>query len=114
MALPRYMSPREVAELLSCSYDGALRIMKRAGAKKVGALVRISEDALRCFLDSCPDLGGDLTSIDEQASVAGTPISTATTRTSRSTPTTSVRQTSTCSTLSASAQLKALRRKRAI
>jgi len=53
MPIARHLSPREVAELLSCSYDGALKIMRRAGAVKIGGLVRVSEDVLSAYLDSC-------------------------------------------------------------
>lgn len=55
MALPRYLAPREVAELLSCSYGAALRIMRAAGARKMGALVRVSEEDLESYINACHD-----------------------------------------------------------
>ena len=51
----RWLHAREVAEMLSMSYHGALRIMKRAGAKKIGGLVRVSEEALESYVNLCPD-----------------------------------------------------------
>src|SRR5206468_6077429 len=53
MALPRFLTAREVAESLNISYDGALRLMRAAGAVKVGELVRVSEEALLSHLDQC-------------------------------------------------------------
>ncbi len=49
----QYLSVREVAARLSCSYDHALRIMIRAGAEKQGRYVRISEDTLASYLATC-------------------------------------------------------------
>lgn len=55
-AVPQYLSAFEVAARLSCSYHKALKVMREAGAIKIGALVRIDEARLRSYLTQCPAL----------------------------------------------------------
>jgi hypothetical protein len=111
--MPKWLQARAVADLLSISYDGALRVMKRAGAKKIGALVRIREDVLQAYLDKCPDHAQDHESTADQEETRGTHISTATTATSALKPTTTTRRKSISPDSSFESQMKALRRRRA-
>jgi hypothetical protein len=55
MSLPRHLSARQIAVQLNCSYHAALKIMRRAGALKIGSLVRVPEDRLASYLDQCRD-----------------------------------------------------------
>jgi hypothetical protein len=111
--MAKWLGAREVAEMLSMSYDGALKLIKEAGAKKVRALVRIREDVLERYLDQCPDLAKDHDYSSGRAARAGTRISTGTPAMSALKPTISSKPRSTSPTLSTAEQLKALRRKRA-
>jgi hypothetical protein len=86
MGLAQYISVREVASRMQCSYEAARRLAMRAGAIKIGALVRIREDLLASYLQACPALGKVPASIDDPADPAGTPTSTGTTKTSASKP----------------------------
>lgn len=85
MGIPRYLHGREVAALLGCSYDAALRIMRDTGeAVKVGALVRVPEPALQSYLDTCRVNESRLSPIVAQVARVGTSPSTGTPVTSRS------------------------------
>lgn len=48
VSLPRYISAFEIAATLGVSYHKALRVMRDAGAIKIGALGAI--DSLRCLV----------------------------------------------------------------
>ncbi len=94
MALPRYLSAHEVSALLSMSYDAALRVMSKAGAKKIGGLVRVSETALESHLESCPSHARVHTYTAARGDSAYTPTSTGTTKTSPLKPRTKRKPTS--------------------
>ena len=82
MSLPRYLSAFDVKERLGVSYSAALRIMRWAGAVKVGALVRVSELALESYLERCQDKNAALECTDALGAPFGTPRSTTPTSTS--------------------------------
>jgi len=81
--LLRYLSATQVAEMLACSYDAALAVVKAAGGKKIGGLVRVREDRLEEYLDRCPD-AADPTSTRAPVVAACGRTSTGSTSTSRS------------------------------
>ena len=51
-ALPKLLTPREVAECLKVSYEAALAFIKYSGIDyiKIGRQYRVSEDKLAAFL----------------------------------------------------------------
>lgn len=89
VSLPRYVSAFEVAATLGVSYHKALRVMREAGAIKIGALVRIEETRLRSYLDQCPELARPVCSSAPVARAGTTPS------TRRSAMSASARQTTT-------------------
>lgn len=102
MTAPRYLSAREVAELLGCSYNAALRTMRAAGCLKIGALVRVSQDALDSYLTTCQDPASRRMSFAEKIAPGSGPTYPETNRTYRSKPTTRMKRkpdSSSCSSL---------------
>lgn len=52
MALPNYLTPREIADLLKISYDQALSFIKYSSVDyiQIGRQYRVDESKLRAFL----------------------------------------------------------------
>src|SRR5688572_22107981 len=113
MALPRYLSVHAVAELLSCSYDSALRVVQQAGGIKVRGLVRISEDALASYLQACPSARPDHASTPVPVAEDSSARSTETSGISPLEPTIVTRPNSDSPISSSVAQLRAMRRRKA-
>ena len=114
MALPRYITVHDVAEMLSISYDSALRLVHDAGGIKVRpGLVRISEDALASYLRRCPGAKQAHESTDALAARVCSPRSAETSDTSRLEPTTTRKPVSRSQISSSVERLKLLRRSKA-
>lgn len=63
----KYLSAFDVAERLSCSYHKALKVIREAGATKIGALVRVEEAQLQSYLEKCRELARPVSTPDQAA-----------------------------------------------